>query len=419
VRPVSVPGLEYYYLTHALLELADAYESAPSQTLEAMIDVLRRAPETVVRVYVLDEEMQILLLWLMRVAGLERLKIDTNAPEIADRWNQKAPLHPSVDLASGMPRATESRDPAGILRADSRLTRFARELGISPARVPGYTIETGLGDADVVAAQVRQAAALLRTRYGLSLGCFKPARAGTGARIRVGVRLDDEARLAQLAAEAMTSDEDYVLEAQVEYLRTRLGDHEFIVAPSAHVRDGLVADGATLQFMRGTVWQGNVYFDGATCEDAGLSAVRYRGIRTEMQAFVDALRPHGLVKGGVDFAVGRIGGRFGNAILVGMQDLNLAAYGAEYLRVFRDRVSDPYAATKVVRPSAEGTLPALEAFVDGDVDADAGATRIITSVPGRWGLIAVARRHPALATENVLALERRLTADGLLQAETS
>jgi hypothetical protein len=130
-----------------------------------------------------------------------------------------------------------------------------------------------------------------------------------------------------------------------------------------------------------------------------------------------------LVKGGIDFAVARVGGRFGDSVLVGMQDLNLSSCGAEFLRVFLDQArlalgrDDPagppvYAATKVIRPAPDAGLAVLREAVDHtSTDHHAQA---ISSVPRRWGLVAVARPDPVDATEEVLALEERLRQEGLL-----
>ena len=44
--------------------------------------------------------------------------------------------------------------------------------------------------------------------------------------------------------------------------------------------------------------------------------------------------------GGLDFAVGRVGGRFGDRVLVGVTDFNLSSHGAEYMRAFQDEMRD-------------------------------------------------------------------------------
>ncbi|MFD7668387.1 hypothetical protein [Streptomyces sp. NPDC059788] len=423
VEAVEVPGLEFYYLTHALLTQATAYAtSGPSAGLRRVVSRLREAPHTVVRLFALDLEAQLLLVWLRRTAGLDRLRVDANGPEIGRRWNHKTTLYPTVAEAEGMPDGDPGADPGELLAAESRLTPFHREFGIALPRVPGYSISRSGASPAEVAARVAGAARLLRERYGLPQGCFKPATGLTGSRIRTGVPLDDDQALEALARQAMETEEDYVLEAHTDYLRHAVDGYEFILAPSTHVVAGRLADGATLQITRGSVWEGSVYIDEESCRNLGVTAEQFRFVREGMRSLLDAFegngRGLGFVKGGVDFAIARIGGRFGNRPVVGMQDLNLSSNGAEYVRAFlrearEVRGAGVHAATKVVRPTAGTDLPRLKAAV-----AEAGAgdhSRAITSVPSRWGLVAVASREPQEAAEAVLALEERLYAQGLVR----
>jgi len=427
VESVEVPAIDYYYLTHALLTLADASRPHTSPTLGRLAAWLRSHPRSVVRVYALDRETQVLLLWLKRAAGLDRLRVEANGPDIAARWNHKAPLHPTVDVALSL-GMVDGLAPAELLVEESTLNPFWQRLGLLVPRLPGYTIEAAGGDRVVAADRLAAAAMLLRERYGLRFGCHKPARGGAGARIKPGVPLDDPDALARLAAEATQTGEDYVLEAHADYLRHRVRGHEFILAPSAHVRDGRLADGATLQITDGTVWKGNVYIDESSCGRFGLDAEQYRLVRRSVGELLRAFGGLGggceLVKGGIDFAVARVGGRFGDSVLVGMQDLNLSSCGAEFLRVFLAQArlalgrNDPaamppvHAATKVVRPAPGAGLALLREAVD-HTSTDHHA-RAISSVPGRWGLVAVAHPDPVDAAEQVLALEERLRQDGLL-----
>lgn len=424
VDAVEVPGLEFYYLTHALLTQATAYETAgPSAGLRRVVSRLREAPHSVVRLFALDLEAQVLLVWLRRTAGLDRLRVDANGPEIGRRWNHKTTLYPTVGEAEGMSGTGPRTDPHELLAEEFRLTPFHHEFGIALPRVPGYSISRSGASAAEVAARVAGAARLLRERYGLPLGCFKPATGLTGSRIRTGVVLDDEEALGALARQAMETEEDYVLEAHTDYLRHAVRGYEFILAPSTHIVAGRLADGATIQITCGSVWEGSVYIDESSCRNLGVTVEQFRfvreGMRSLLEAFEGGGRSLGFVKGGVDFAIARIGGRFGERPVVGMQDLNLSSNGAEYVRAFlrearEVRGAGVHAATKVIRPTGGTDLPRLKAAV-----AAAGAgeySRAITSVPSRWGLVAVASREPQEAAEAVLALEERLHAEGLVRS---
>jgi hypothetical protein len=419
---VEVPGLEFYYLTHALLTQATRYvESGMLTGLNRIVSRLREAPHAVVRLFALDLEAQILLVWLRRTAGPSRLRVDANGPEIGRLWNHKTTLYPTVGEAEGLADGGRRADPYELLASESHLTPFHREFGVVLPRVPGYSISRAGADTAEVTARVSGAARLLRERYGLSLGCFKPATGLTGSRIRMAVRLDDDEALGALARQAMETEEDYVLEAHTDYLRHSIDGYDFILAPSAHVVAGRLADGATIQITRGSVWEGSVYIDEHTCRNLGVTVEHFRfvqeGMRDLLGAFEGNGRSLGFIKGGVDFAIARIGGRFGERPVVGMQDLNLSSNGAEYVRAFlrearEVRGASIHAATKVVRPTAGTDLRRLKAAVAA---VDTGHyTRVITSVPSRWGLVAVACQEPQEAAEAVLALEERLYGDGLV-----
>ncbi|MFJ9949620.1 hypothetical protein [Kitasatospora sp. NPDC091207] len=423
--PVEVPELRYYYLTHALLAMAlDSPAERPAAPLARLVQQLRTAPQTVVRLFAIDPEARVLLLWLKRAAGLSRLRVDANGPEIAERWNRKTTLYPTVEDAVVLAEPKVTDDPRATLDTEAEVTAFYREFGVLLPRLPGYSISRRGADGELLRHRVRTAGRLLRERYGLELGCFKPAEALTGSRIRMAVPLNDVAALDALARQAMETEEDYVLEAHTHYLRHRVPGYEFILAPSAHVVAGRPAEGGTVQITRGSVWEGSVYVDEDTCARFDITPAQFRAAREGVAALHGAFegqgRDLGFVKGGVDFAIARLGGRFGQTPVVAMQDLNLSSNGAEYVRAFlaeaRQVLGRPqgvYAATKVVRPTAETDLKRLQDAVERP--RSEGWARAITSVAGRWGLIGVAGPCPRQAAQEVLELEQRLHRDGLLR----
>ncbi|MFI0923411.1 hypothetical protein [Streptomyces sp. NPDC021012] len=108
--------------------------------------------------------------------------------------------------------------------------------------------------------------------------------------------------------------------------------------------------------------------------------------------------------------------------MIGTQDLNLSACGADSVRAFHDTArtaltSDgrPLAglasATKVIRPAPGLDLPGPRSLVDRGT-ADSRRTRALVCVPGQWGLIATARPGPARVAEEILRLEHRLRSTG-------
>lgn len=420
VPPVDVVDTEYYYLSHALLAMAQDHENGRATPLRELIDWLRQRPDAVVRLYALDLETQIFLLWLRRQAGLERLFIEANAPIVTSRWNQKSHIHPTVSRA--MELSTGGLDIDEMLRAEQQHSEAYRRLRMTVPVLPGYSIPRAGVDLATFVADVLNAAALLRSRYNIDHAALKPSEAGAGARIVGNLDLTDRDLLSAVAREAYPHGDDYLLEAWVEFLPIKVGGSIQPVVPSGHFRHGQVADGITLQSLDRFSWRGNTYLDDAAWAGLGLPGAAYRTIRHALGAIHAAfLGPQsiadgshmGLVVGGVDFAVGRIGGRFGDRTMVGAIDFNLSSHGAEYLRAFMDEahtlgISERYGATHVFVPSARATLRGL-ARVAAEHAAPGGLVRAIACVPRRWAMIASTGTDPDHAMSRVRAIVDTVT----------
>jgi hypothetical protein len=413
VEMVEVPGIEYYYLTHAILRLAADY-GPRSPALSRLIEELRARPDTLVRLYSLDRETQMVLLYLKRMAGIDVLYMDANSPEVAEYWNTKAPLHPSVEDAAAL--AVDRSEPDQTLAAEQALSPLRRRLNTNCAVLPGYTVDGRSPDVETVARRLLLAASLLHQRYGITRGCLKPSEGGAGARIVPGIDLSLPAKLRTLAERIFAAQEEFVLEAQVSYLSHQVGGQRIMLAPSVHIRHGHLTPGMTLQITNGTSWQGNVYVDEAACGSVGLSPGQYSTIRADLEDLHHnfAKAQLSVVTAGFDFAVGRVGGSFGDRVLVALQDPNLSSHGAEYLRLFLDSVAAQggpgYGATKVVIPVA----PLGELTKSAKVSASGEWARVISAIPGRWGMLAIAAESPGAAVELITDWEQKWIANGLI-----
>ncbi|MCH9646743.1 MAG: hypothetical protein K0U98_00815 [Deltaproteobacteria bacterium] len=359
---VELEDCDYYYLSHALLHLARNYRGGTGCALDRLVECVRETPR-VVRLYAFELEMQIFLLWLARAAGLEELALEANRPALSAAWNRKSVLHPTVELATRLTGSLSGLTAPECLEKESRLCALANQLGIEVAAIPGYTIEREGRPVEDFVQQVLSAAGLLRQRYGLRTGCLKASESGDGARITPGICLEDDSALADLAREAHVHGDDYVLEAHVTYCQARVGGQTLPTALSAHIRGGQVAPGATIQFMQGTSWKGNVLLDEHSLDLFAIPAAHYRRLRRFVDDFQDAFerRAPGLVLAGIDFAIGTVGGAFGETILLGVQDLNVSFTGAECLRAFLDKAQSTkngsgghqYGVTRIYRPSSQ------------------------------------------------------------------
>jgi len=395
---VELPNLSHYYLSDVLLMLAEKHLTVPQPTTQRLIDYLQEFPHTVVRLYVLDKTIQIFLVWLKRMTGLEKIYIDANSPEVAETWNKKNILYPTVALALQM-NLENLETPYQILAAERKETILFQKLGLDLDGLPGYVIQRKKVSLTDFCHQTLAAAQLLQERYGLQKACLKASESGDGARITPNIDLTDTAYLTALATTAHTYGDDYVLESHVEYSTTKAGNQTLTLTPSVHIRSGKMASGITLQFTKGTSWVGNLFINEQLSPRLGISVEHYQSIRQTMSNFLMACKEHnqGLAIAGMDFAIGQVGGKFGGEVLLGVQDPNISFNGAEFLREFMKRVGGEmnwednsfFAVTWVFVPSEACTHDFLVHLLE--TESVVGTySMAIAVVPESWGMIGVA-----------------------------
>ena len=421
---ICLEDRDHYYLSHSLLHLAR--NRAPGSAVDRLVEHLRQEPR-LVRLYAFEREMQLFLLWAARQAGLDELAVEANRPALSVAWNRKSTLHPTVTRALELESQwSRTADPMAGLQLESRHCLLAERICPDAPTFPGYSIERRDRPVEDFVPQLLRAAELLRRRYGLDKGCLKASESGDGARITPNIDLRDTETLESLGREARVHGDDYVLEAHVFYGRAEIGGQTLPTSLSAHIRAGQVAPGATIQFMEGTSWKGNILLDEAAASLFGVSDEQYARVRRFMADFQDGFerREPGLVLTGVDFGIGAVGGRFEDRPLVGVQDLNVSFTGAECLRAFLDQAqrikgeqAQPYGVTRIFRPRPHADhkafLEVARQFDRGPVFADA-----VAAIPGRWGMVGITGRDPRQAVDHLNELQAALSAAGLIEAST-
>lgn len=421
ITAFDIGSREYYYLSHALLTVA---ASPGHSALLPLLDWYRTHPNAVVRLYALDLETQVFLLWLKGRLGLEVLRVDANGPVVSAGWNRKDHVHPTVPDALSV--APDGLEPDELLAREQRMSSAHRLLGMEIPVLPGYLVPRG-DDPGEFAAGVRAAARLLLERYGVERGCLKPCEAGDGARIVTGLDLHDEEALTRHAREAHPHGDSYALEAHVDFATCDIAGRRFIITPSGHIHAGRVAEGLTLQLMNGCSWEGNATLLAEDFAAFGVPKGAYASMTAALQAILDAFAGpeaeaqgcvNSLVTGGIDFAVGRIGGRFGDRLVHGVIDFNLSSHGAVYMRAFQDALSGPagpvHVATRVYRPAARADLATTTSRAERETGPDR-AVRVVASVPDRWGMVGISGASTADAVSAVEELVSRLRAAGLVR----
>ncbi len=402
---LTLPDADHYYMSQALLRRAvDGGDRDP--VMRQIIEFLRERPSAVVCPYDFEPEFQVLVIWLARMAGLKRIRVDANDSRIG-RWNGKRMLHPTVESALRLDSGPIDRPGPVMLEQEHRASEAFQALRTALPVVPGYTVPWQANRCDFIRESLR-AGALLKERYGLTHGCLKPSDGGNGGRIVPNIDLDDSRRLEELTTGAWKLGGDQVLEAHVSYLQRDVGGEPVLTTPSAHVRSGKLLAGLTLQFMRGTSWKGNMFVGAADWAGLGLDKRMYSGLRNTMNDLHERL---GLLHCGVDFAIGTLGGKFGDTVVAAVQDINPKVTGALFLREFMARYPavGVGAATRVLIPEATTSAEKIHSLVSKFSTPEQPCEEIAV-VPGRWAMIATSGQSSMLAGAQALTLERMLAA---------
>jgi hypothetical protein len=421
VEKIDVETVEHYYLSHSLLLLALNYtEGYEGSCLFQIIRAVRLNPKIVVRLYSCDYEMQIFLLWLCKIAGVNQLAIEGNGVEVSNHWNAKAPLYPKVLDALSLNIST--RDPFQILELETKSTDFYSILGLKLPRLPGYVIEV---EAEVSPyEQLEIAAKLLQNRYGLTHGCLKASKGASGSRIVPNLKLSDTENLKQVLRSLLNlSKENFILEVFFNYKEVVCGDYSFAVSPSAHIRRDNVAPGLTLQLMDKTTWEGNLLVSANHCEDFGISITNYHMIQSIMESFKKAFDKkttddfsYKLVIGGLDFAIGTIGGLFGSDTFLAVQDLNLRFNGCEFMRNAQEVATEeqPFVVTKLVKPTKNTNLSSFKKLLF-KLKENGYYCDIMAAIPEKWGLLVVFGKSPRDCLSNLYEVINYLETKGYIK----
>ncbi len=404
IERLALPDADYYYLSQALVRRAvDGGDRDP--VMRHLIDFMRNNPSAVVCPYDFEPEFQLFVAWLARITGLGRIRVDANDSRLG-MWNRKRMLHPTVQAALNLEDVDGQPGPV-ILEREHRASEAFTALRAPIPVLPGYAVPWR-ENCDDFCADLRRAGALLRNRYGLTHACLKPSDGGNGGRITPGVDLNDTARLDELASSAWKLGGDQVLEAHVTYFEREVGGERVLTTPSAHVRSGELLDGLTLQFMRGTSWKGNIFVGPQDWDRLGLDTGVYTALRATM---TDLHQRLGLLHCGIDFAVGTVGGVFGDTVVAAVQDINPKVTGALFLREFMARHPEigAGAATRVLSPDATGSAERIRELVSQSSTAELPCEEVAV-VPGCWAMIATSAATSLTAGARALTMERDLAA---------
>lgn len=418
---------ELYQTSHALLHLA---ENNPTK-LMPLINKIAETPDTMINLYTLDKDIQVFLIWLHKEVNNRRdelgyeqinaLNLEANGPEVTKNWNQKGILHPSVEDALEIPNELISNiSPHKLLELEGEKSQIGESLEVNIPRMPGYRIDFS-NDKNQFTDRFLLAANMMNERYGTERGVTKLVRSTDGTNIITNIDLTDSAKIREIAEEAHSKGDDYIFEAHVDYVKFNglTTGEEIELVPSSHIIEGKASNMVTLQFTREGEWRGNISINlneetpnFSKSELMGLTPEMISKITSSINDFANASveKEIGLSVGGFDFAVGKLGGVFGDEVMVAPQDPNLRFFGAMFMYKFLEKAQNEFetediqVATRLIDPKDSHTFEKLKQLSE-DMSENGKLYDLIAVVPPRFGMIAASGKTPKEAAENVLAFE--------------
>lgn len=398
IIPINIGRKPLYYTSEALI--ATARENP--EIFNLVIQRLKEEPQTPIHIYTLDEPMQIFLLWLQKEADISAIYINANTQEIAKSWNSKHILYPAI---------TSLGNP-GLLQG---VCENALPL------LPGLYIRDLQQFLDNN--ELQQAALEYMQTNSVSTVCIKPTRGTDGSMISREINVADnlEELLTELRDNYLEQHREVVIEPFIDYQTIKINDMELPLALSAHIMDGQATSGITLQLMGdGGEWRGNVSLSQESAAEIGIDQAQYQTILSTMEDIARSLRPIGLIKGGIDWAIGSIDHRH-NTICT-LTDPNLRANGGEILQRYWERKKTELGdtiqvATRVIKPrsgvSHQQVAQSLQEAIDIGV-LEENSADVIAVVPPGWGMIGVTADRSLDALQNAFAAEEYLRSQDLV-----
>lgn len=443
----ALQGSDIYYKADGLLLLT--LTNPNSRVIGQLVEVMKKSP--LINPYNLDEETQLVLLWLAKRAGLDRVDVNANSPEVGVELTRKGYRYPAVEDAAKIP---DYDDPYKMQLEEWKLSQAAGEIGYHPDSVPGYVINR-TEEYDEFYIRVTSALSLLNHRYDLDDAWIKPDRGTDGGNQGpISTLVDNTQEIDHRIQEMWRQGGSWVIEAKTEYFKLKLPldgiERTLSTTPSVHVIKGEPRFTISLQLVDGVAWGGNLICSQSTwnhlVDMVDRSDVRivnnpelidqlkdvFRLMPKVMHDYVEAINGsqkyrNGQVRGGADLAVATLGGKFGdNSIVVAVQDFNARANGCETAYALYDQAQDEYgkkgeAITRNITPKVDFTvfalkLPEIIEAVNADYDTriSNGQVKLI-AVSAGWGQIGMVGTDAIEITRSILLIESQMRKSGLIQ----
>lgn len=426
-------------------------EEEPSdREIQLISNHLAQNPETVVQVYMPDEESEMLFLYLrdnvnkirkdMGLEPIEKLKIDANSAEISKKLANKGHLYPTPEVAKELVPTVNTYE--SWLEAEGAASPIEQEMNIKTPRMPGYNV-VWEENYDKFAQTVHDSIDLLQDRWGSNVNFFKHVEGSDGAG---AFRIDSEESRDEIIKKLYNEGHSWVVEPFVNYRKMEIkgkGINQLrSVAPSVHVRGGNGYDTKLAQVMISEVdengeiketseWGGHVHAPRNYADEQfehgksvlGMTQEEYDSGLDTINAMTDFYGPQGFSRGGIDMAVGTIETKWGEKNVNALQDMNIRTNGGDTARGFgnlmeRELGVDKPFTTLVIKPNSGMTYEDVDSAIYESVQElglNPEWVKLLTAVAPGWGMFGMVADSPEQSFVDALTLEERLREKGVIR----
>lgn len=470
----TLKGSDIYYKADGLLllMLTNPQSNVISQIANELIN------NSMIYPYNLDEETQIALLWLTRKTGITQIDVNANSPEVAVELTRKGYRYPTIEAALQIP---DSSNPYVMQEREWLLSQAATEINHHPDCVPGYVIDRS-ENLEEMYQRMLASCMLLVSRYSLETGWVKPDRGTDGGNqgpveigvdnhtqdiitsyLREGNILDAinlyEAELSSLPQIKQRIEDmwkkggSWLIEAKTNYFDIKFtfdgAERVLKTTPSVHIIKGEPRYTISLQLVDDMAWGGNLICSQETwnklveCIDQTDERIvknpsiitdlkkSYELMTEAMRNYAEAINTskkyrNGQVRGGADLAICTLGGKFGDKLVVAVQDYNARANGCETAYALYDQAQEIYmgkgeAVTRNITPMANFdaftlVLPVVIKEVNQDHGKQITMEQMkIIAVSAGWGQIGMIGTDALEILQEILLVEEKLRKMGIIQ----
>lgn len=345
---------DFYYTYDAIAEWAetDPDFDNPENPIPKLLEFIHENPDVSMSVYASGLEEQAVLLYLQKMSGIDKLKVEANSSE-STKLNTKDILYSELDellrIEAPVPKTPkEVNNLIYFEKLSSPLIKtFGSELLDLLPGVPGCAIRKN-DDFDSYKSQIMNLRKYFIDRYGITKICAKPSVSSDGERIVFDLDPRNKEQMEELAEDLFELNENYIFEPHLNFTQYDINGDMRPIVPSTHIIDGfsMFGMGTNQKIYPGGVWGGHELLDRENAKKIGVTELFDKiNLYMDHMATVAREKDIGLSLAGIDFYEGTVESlnpAVAGILWQGPGDPNIRITGATYVYASFEKVAEEY-----------------------------------------------------------------------------